>query len=448
MNRFFHHFGRGGAVWAVLWLAGLAVGCAQPAAAPPAGSAFDRRALEHLALGDAQRLALERNWDLLAAAAGVDAATALKILAHEFPNPAFSYLSSLINVDNHPSSTSAGNGVWDRSYDTIFAVNQLLEIGGKRRYRQQSAQAGFEAARAQLLDVRRTLDLGVAKAYIAAAQAQENVRVLAQSADTLRQEARIAEVRLKAGEISSADRSQIEIGAQRFELDARAAEAAAAQARVALEVLLGVPQPSADCVLANNLETLAASAELGNTNSTGTWRPDVAAAEAAWRRTESDLRLQKAFRIPDPTVLAQYEHQPPDTPNTVGLGVSFPVPLWNRNRGNILAAQAAREQARLTFEKTRAQAVADIAIALLSYNDAAARWTQYRESIRPKSEQVRKTKAYAYQKGGASLLDMLVAERDDNDVRLAANQSASDTAVAAAALRAATTEIQPLQIKK
>ena len=42
---------------------------------------------------------------------------------------------------------------------------------------------------------------------------------------------------------------------------------------------------------------------------------------------------------------------------------------------------------------------------------------------------------------------MLVAERDDNEVRLAANQAASDTAVALATLRAATQEIQPSQLK-
>src|SRR5208283_2091852 len=108
--------------------------------------------LRRLSLADAQRLAFEKNWDLLAAAAGVDAATAQKIVVHEFPNPTLSQYSSLINVDNHSSSTPEGNGMWDRSYDTIFAINQLFEIGGKRRNRKASAQAGYEGAKAQLFD--------------------------------------------------------------------------------------------------------------------------------------------------------------------------------------------------------------------------------------------------------------------------------------------------------
>ena len=252
--------------------------------APEAG--FSTR-LRHLSLADAQKLALDRNWDLLAAASGVDAATALKILSREFPNPTVSLSSSKINVDNQPNSTSLGNGLWDRSYDTIFAVNQLFEIGGKRHNRQLSAQAGYETARAQFLDAKRTLDLAVAKAYFTAAQDEENTRVLLQSAETLRQEAALAEIRLKAGEISAADKNQIEINAERFELDARTAQSAAAQARVALEVLMGVPRPSAECVLTDRLEGLVAAAPPPATNSTGVWRPDVVAAEAAWRRTEA-----------------------------------------------------------------------------------------------------------------------------------------------------------------
>jgi cobalt-zinc-cadmium efflux system outer membrane protein len=399
-------------------------------------------------LKQAQQTAFERNWDLLAAAAGVDAATAQKVVAREFPNPTFSFSSSKINVDNTPSSTPEGNSFWDRSYDTIFAINQLFEIGGKRGSRKASAQAGYDAARAQFLDAKRTLDVGVTRAYVNAAQAKENVRVLRQSAATLREEVKIAEVRHKAGEISTADRSQIEITADRFDLEARTAESSAAQARVALETLMGVSQPKGDMVLADGLETLLAASPSPHTNAAVIWRPDVVAAEAALRKTEADLHLQKAIRIPDPTMLAQYEHEPPDNPNSIGIGVSFPLPLWNRNRGNIMAAEAAREQARLAYEKIKAQAVAEIATALLAYDDARARWESYRDNIRPKSEQIRKTITYAYEKGGASLLDLLSTQRNDNDVRLAAAQAQSDILVALATLNAATTEIPPPQLKK
>jgi len=400
-----------------------------------------------LSLQAAQHTALERNWDLLAAAKGIDAAVAQTLVVREFPNPTTSLSTMKIGVDHHPSSTPAGNGFWDRSYDTIFAINQLFEIGGKRGSRKVAAQAGLEGARAQFFDAKRTLDFAITKAYVGAAQALENVRVLAQSAATLREEARLADIRLRAGEISSSDKAQIEVAAERFELDARSAESTAAQARIALEILLGIPKPRGELRLDDSLETLAETRPPAATPESLLQRPDVVASEAAVRKSEAELRLQKANRIPDPTVLAQYEHEPPDQPNTVGFGLSFPIPLWNRNRGNILAAEAVRDQARLALEKNEAQAAADIASAQVVYRDALNRWQSYRDSIRPKSEQVRKAIAYSYQKGGASLLDLLVAERNDNEVRLAAAQASADTATAVAALKAALT-LMPMPTPK
>src|SRR5690242_16534938 len=126
------------------------------AAVPPSAA----RPARALALAQAKQIAFERNWDLLAAKSDVDLATAQKIISHEFPNPTLAVSTEKINVD-HGSGTSMGNGFWDRSYDTIAAVNQLFEIGGKRASRQNSARAGLESAAARLADARRVLDLAV-----------------------------------------------------------------------------------------------------------------------------------------------------------------------------------------------------------------------------------------------------------------------------------------------
>ena len=109
---------------------------------------------------------------------------------------------------------------------------------------------------------------------------------------------------------------------------------------------------------------------------------------AAERKAEADLRLQRALRVPDPTVSLQYEHEQPDKPNTIGLAVSLPLPLWNRNEGNITAARTAISAAKVQTDKLRAQIAADIASARVAYEEAAGRWQRYREQIRPKSEQI------------------------------------------------------------
>ncbi len=100
-----------GGVWVVIWVAAMVGVRAQQPAATPTNAAPSVRPMRQLSLADAQRIAFERNWDLLAAAAGVDAATAQKIVAHEFPNPTLSLSSTYINFDNHSSSTIEGNGL-------------------------------------------------------------------------------------------------------------------------------------------------------------------------------------------------------------------------------------------------------------------------------------------------------------------------------------------------
>ncbi len=402
-----------------------------------------------ISLTQAKRLAFLRNWDLLAAKSDVDIATAQRIVAREFPNPIASLGLTKIRVDDHPNSTSMGNGFGERGYDTVAAVNQLIEIGGKRRARKESATAALKSVEARLADARRLLDQGVSQAYVAALLGERNRQVLTDSAASLRQEAKIAEVREHAGDISSSDRSQIAIAAQRLELDAEAAAAAARNARIQLEVLLGVKQPDGNVQLSDALERLVESpdAPTNTVEAAVMTRPDVAAAEHARAKAEADLRLQKALRVPDPTFFAQYEHEPPDQPNSVGFGVSFPLPLWNRNRGGIFAAQATLEQARVQAEKVRAQAAADVAVAQNSNASALARWQRYRDELQPMSAKIRETVAYAYQKGGASLLDLLSAQRNDNEVRLATAQAAADTATAAAALKAAlnlTASVKPM----
>jgi cobalt-zinc-cadmium efflux system outer membrane protein len=393
-------------------------------------------------LAEAKRLAFVRNWDLLAAKSDVDSATAQRIVAREFPNPTAFFSVQKINVDNHSSGTSEGNGFWERNYDTFAGVNQLIEIGGKRRARKDSAGSGIQSAEARLADTRRTLDAGVTQAYVTVLLAEQKRQILTDSAASLRKEAGIAEARQHAGEISLADKSQIEIAAERLELDATSAEADARNARIALETVLGVRQPQGTLLLSDALEPLA-EIRPGETNLQAALarRPDIRAAESARRKAEADLRLQKAIRIPDPTFLAQYEHEPPDQPNTIGLGVSFPLPLWNRNRGSITAAQVAVEQAGVQLAKVEAQAAADIVTTQTTYSASLSRWQQYREQLTPKSRQIRDTVAFAYEKGGASLLDLLSAQRNDNDVRLATAQAAADTANAAAALRAARGEV-------
>lgn len=416
---------------------GLTLTSPSVAIAAPATPDVPVSAPATLTLNEAQAWALARNADLRVAEAAVRAALAQMRIAREFPNPAISASVGKINTDGRGNGTVLGNRFLDRSYDSIIALNQLIEIG-KRHPRQESAQSARRAAEARREDARRLLRRAVAQAYIGAVEAGEEVQVLTESAESMRREVGVAEARLKAGDISTSDDDQIEIAAERFTLDAEAARATRTSATITLETLLGFAHPQGDTRLSDTLQSLAAVAShvaLGTTPLDE--RPDIIAAKADVAKAEADVRLQRRNRIPDVTASAQFERNPPDAPNSAGLGVSLPLPLWNRNGGQIAAALAARDQAEAELEQLRLAAAAEVAQASSAARVARLRLDSFQQQLLPKSENVVRSVTYAYGKGGASLLDLLSAQRNDNDLRLAAARAQADYATARVALAAA-----------
>jgi cobalt-zinc-cadmium efflux system outer membrane protein len=393
-----------------------------------------------LTLADARRLARERSWTLLAARADLEMAEAQQSAARAWPNPLLS--ASLQKLETGAFPFRSGG-----TRDTTTALSQLVELGGKRGDRIRSAGAEAAAVAKRLEFTHRRLDADVVKAYVAALAAQEAVRIERLSAASLARSAAIAEDRFRAGEISDAEREQVGIAAGRFAADVRTAEAGAVQARVALQLLLGAPRPDGAVQLADDLERLSAlvpgrpdAAARGGAVED---RPDVQAAAEEVRRAQADLGLQKALRVPDPTLLAQYESDLPDHPHTVGFAVSLPLPLFYRNRGGIRAAEIARDSAGRDLLQAEARASAEIATASAAWDAALDRRRRVRGDLLPRAEKVEEMVAFAYQNGASSLLELLEAERNLNELRLAAAATAAEALSAAADLAAARGEAFP-----
>ena len=390
-----------------------------------------------LTLRAARAMTLERNFDLQAARSDVDAALAQRLTARQLSNPVLD--ASVQKLATRARTAAAPPSPNTR--DTTIAVSQLVEIGGKRRDRIRSADAGIDGARARLEFSRTRLDASVVKAYVAALVADETVQTSRASAASLSHSAEIAARRFEAGEISAAEREQVAIAAGRFEAETRTAEAAAVQAKAVLETLLGFPGFDPDLRLADRLEELlplAARAPDEGHAQAAERRGDVRAAASAVDAARADLDLQRALRVPDPTLLAQYESDLPDNPHTVGFAVALPLPLFSRNQGGIRAAEVARDAARHRLEQTRAAALAEMAAARAAFDAARARKALLADDLLPRAERVQQTVAFAYDKGGASLLELLEAERNLNDLRLAALGTQAEMVSAAADLAAAT----------
>ncbi len=403
---------------------------------------------ESLSLQEAVARALARNPDVQAARSDVAQAGAQLVIARQVANPTLSASTSKIPTDGSPAGTSMGNGFFERSYDTVVSLEQPLEIGGKRRNRRLSAEAALAAANARLRDVERATGNAVARAYVAALVAGESAGIARATAASLSRSSELAKVRFDAGDISASDRLQIEIAEGRFRADAETAEGNARTSLVTLAVLMGAAGDSGQAPPlrpSDSLQALSVAALASEVPPPGTEkapelierRPDVESARRNVDKAEADRSLQLAFRIPDPTILVQYEREPPDRPNSAGVAVSFPLPLFNRNAGAIQAAGAAREASRTELQRVRSRAAGEIAAASTSLETARRRVRALAGELLEKARQVRDTVAFAWREGGASLLELLEAERSLNDLELAAATARGDLIQAAADERAA-----------
>ena len=95
------------------------------------------------------------------------------------------------------------------------------------------------------------------------------------------------------------------------------------------------------------------------------------------------------------------------------------------------------KKSRVLVEKIKAEIAAEILSAQIAFRDARHRWDSYRQEVQPRSAEVLQAVSFAYEKGGASLVDLLTAQRSDNEVRLATAQASAEAAAARAALQAA-----------
>jgi cobalt-zinc-cadmium efflux system outer membrane protein len=395
-----------------------------------------------LSLEEARRMAAERDWTLREARAGLRQAEGWRLQAHALPNPNLALGTAKLNLTRVAPGGSTS--------DTTLGASELVELGGKRSLRVRAATATVAASQGQLAATRVRQDAAVVKAYAGAAATLETARVSRESAESLEHAAAIAEARFAAGEISAAERDQTRLAAGRFAAELRSTEAAAHEARIALQTLLGETAPTGDVRLADALDGLAhlvTAADAGRgpdqDRTAIDARGDVLAAQAAARQAQAGIELQRAQRIPDLTFSAQYESDRPANANTVGFGVSLSLPLFDRNRGAIAAATAAHEQAEHEAERVRAQAVAELATARAALEAAVERRRLLRDELLPRAESVRRTVAFSWEKGLASLLELLEAERSSNEVRLAAVAAENEAIQAAVDVAAARGETLP-----
>jgi cobalt-zinc-cadmium efflux system outer membrane protein len=387
------------AIGAVL-LCGASFG-AEPAPQPPPGAET-----LSLTVDEAVALFLRQNLDLLIVQYGIDSAKGLEVTSKLFPNPNLS-------VDLTGSTTQSFHDVGAVS----FRVDQLFELAGKRGYRQESARFGVQSAEAAFVDAVRTLGFAVKDAFYHVLQARQKLELAKQNSANFAEVVKINDLRFKKGAIAEIDLIKLRVQLVDFQNQVIIATQDFLAAQNTLKGLLRV-RPIVELVLKGELDYTARSLSIETLRPDAlTSRPDVLLKTRTVSQKTADLKLARAFRVPDITVGADALAQGPQGPNTphgYGFGFSVPLPLFNRNQGGILQAEADLRSAQTDLEKTRLQVEIDVENAYRDFTQAQMLVQAYRGGVVNDATEVKDIATKAYQRGGTTILDLLDAFRTFN----------------------------------
>jgi len=398
---------------AAVFISGCASTPPKPAAGepvPPAAAKTEPAASESAefheptgipAVEDALTAALLRNPQLAAYSFSVRAAEARVIQARALPNPEIE-----IGIDEYDR-----DGAGYDSAETSFTLGQLFELGGKRRRRMRMAEAEGELAGWDYEAMKLEVFSETAVRFMAVAAGQRRLE-LAESAETLAVKTdRAVSERVKAGKEPplQASKSAAELGIARMEV--MQAENDLKVARKRLAAMWGGRQAAFEKVKSNFDDISTDIPSLDSMLEKLPQNPALARQEAELRLSRAALSSERAARIPDLQVSVGLQYFQEDSTDAITFGIGLPLPLFDRNRGNITAAEH-------TVTKTEAERQAAITRLETELSEAHSALTssyQRVEAVRtkvvPAMEQAFGAAHEGYRQGKFGFLDMLDAQR-------------------------------------
>jgi cobalt-zinc-cadmium efflux system outer membrane protein len=412
---------------------------------------------EKLWLSEALRIAEQRSPVLASARALVAMAGADQVTARTRPNPAFTF-------DSEGYPLFAGNRPgFLNGQEMSLRVDQEIEMGGRLRLRSESADAVRRSAQASFDDERRRLFLDVRRAYFQLVLAKADQDAAKASLDEMDKVIAVNRTRLEQGEISGGEMRRLQVERLRFMDGVFNAELAARNARSALLALMNAPRlditfdtteplappsraaitvtrasgsgirdqgdgppnprppiPSSSAALPQNApQDLAALSREALAR-----RPDLAAARGDETRAESETRLQRALRTPNLTIGGGYKRDFGDSGVIVGMTV--PLPIFNKNAGAVAHAEAERQLAASRVAATEVAVALDVQQAVNAVEINRARVAYIEKEHLQNAREARDIVLASYNAGAIDLTDFLDAQRAYRETQRTYNRALYD----------------------
>jgi len=392
---------------------GLFVPCSWAQQPAPVAAA----AAAPISLQAALALAMERNPGLRAAAQALAASEGALIQSRARPNPELAY-----SQEDTRRETRSMTLQW----------NQSIEIGGKREARMKAAEHGRELARAELEAAQAGLRADVRTAFANVLAGQQRVQLHQRTLEIASSARDAAAKRVQAGKVAPLEETKARVAESSAELALAQARSGLRVARQQLAALWGA-QPAAFGSAVGELAQLPVLPDEGLMLQRLEHSPQMLRAQQAVFQARSVAELERAKRLPDPSVSLGMKRAQEVGRNQLVVGISVPLPILDSNRGNQLQALRLADKAEDELLATRQQMHALLQQQREQLQTSRAQAEQLAQQVLPAAESAYEVAAKGFALGKFSYLEVLDAQRTLAEARslyleqlVATHQAAAD----------------------
>lgn len=357
--------------------------------------------IELLTLDQALEMAERRHPQLAETRALIEAASGRAQQAGTFPNPEAILGAQQIPVQSYP--------VPDRQY--VAGFGQTIPLGNRLAKAREAELLEREVRLRGLESVQRQLRKRVHGSFATALYQESAFQAQGRITAGLASMVGVTKARLDAGDVIPQDLARSEMELARAEVELRRSESLRKQGLIALAAAVGDPDLEVRSV-EGNLEVAFEVPTLHALAANLSTQPELQAAEADVRASSARIALAKAERIPDVKVEALYHRLEVSEQNTFDLGMSIPLPLFNRNQGKLREARSEALAAEARVRNTANELSLNLRESYVALTNALENLKTFRNQILPRAEIVLKSAELRYASGDSALTDVLPVRRD------------------------------------
>lgn len=348
-----------------------------------------------LTLQAALQMALDANADLSAARYELQAVEASVLQAGALPNPALGF---------------EVQGARRETRETTLQLSQPIELGGKRSARVRAAERGRDAASAEFNAKQAEVRAAVITAFFDVLASQEHIRLAQDAVDLARRATTVAANRVAAGKVSPVEETRARVAESGVRLELVQARSESASSRKRLAATWGNPAPRFE--RANGeFEVLPELPELATLSRRLATAPSLTRARFEVDRRQALAELERSRRIPDVTVNLGAKRFEEMGRNQAIVGVSIPLPLFDRNRGNVLESLRRTDKARDELAATEIRLDSELAQAYEKLTTARQEADSLQKEVLPGAQSAYAAATTGFEYGKFGFLDVLDAQR-------------------------------------